>query len=145
MSSFMRTMSHCMSCTCGREHAHPSCLLDCPSISSTGYPSSGWGVLVIFKPLPTSCQHCICLLDLYKIHHVHRCQLCSLQPCLIFQTHLLTQQFLVSFNLTPVYNTYNGTLQQGADCLTVMADWDSTEGISHPTVHPFLVFQGKLK
>ena len=105
----------------------------------------GWGVLASFKPLPTSGQHCICLLGLPPIHHMHRHQLCSLQPHLIFQMHVLTQQFLVSFNLAPVYSTYNGTLQQGADCLTVVVDWDSAEGISHSTVCPFLVFQGKLK
>ena len=108
-------------------------------------PPLGWGVLASFKPLATGSQHCICLLGLPPIHHVHRRQLCSLHPCLIFQTHVLTQQFLVSVNLAPVYSTYNGTLQQAADCLTVVADWDSAEGISHPIVHPFLVFQGKLK
>ena len=110
-----------------------------------GIPLLGWGVLVSFKPLPTGGQHCICYLGLPPIYHMHRHQLCSLHPHLIFWMHMLTQQFLVSFNLAPVYSTYNGTLQQGVNCLMVVAGWDSAEGISHSIIHPFLVFQGKLK
>ena len=45
----------------------------------------------------------------------------------------------------PIYSPHDGALQQGPDCLVVMANGDTAQGIGHPMIYSPLVFQHELK
>ena len=64
---------------------------------------------------------------------------------LILKAHMLTQKLFASLSLTPIHGPHNGTFQQGSDHLRVMTDGDPAQGISYPSVSPFLVLQSEFK